>query len=312
MTENKQPKQWKNFNEQLEILQQRGLIIDDKEKALKYLRTIGYYRLSGYLYPFRQVDPNNPKQKLDTFIDNSHFEDVKNLYVFDKKLRQLALDALERIEIALRVDISYLLGEHSPTAYRQRKYFDENFLKDKNTNHQNWLKRLDDQLERAKSNAFVKHHLDNYSDFPIWVACEVWDFGTLSILYGGMKEKDKNRIAQFYQVKTGKQLQSYLHSFNILRNICAHHSRLWNLTIKFKASTKNLSGVEWKKLSNKQLFFYFCLMKQMLDIICPNSTWGKRFLDTLDEFPQVKNNTISLEKDMGMIIDPKQWSLWYR
>lgn len=125
---NKKPiKEWTSFSQQLELLKNRGLIFEDEQKALGYLKTIGYYRLSGYLYSFRQVDAQNSNRKLDGFIGSSHFEDVKNLYMFDKKLRQLALDALERIEVALRVNISYSLGRYSPTAYLEAQYFDDNF-----------------------------------------------------------------------------------------------------------------------------------------------------------------------------------------
>nr|WP_231391061.1 Abi family protein [Neisseria meningitidis] len=83
-------KLWKSYDEQLEILRSRGLQIDDEKKALGYLRTIGYYRLSGYFYSFRQFAPESSKSRLDEFITDTRFEDVKSLYMFDKKLRQLA------------------------------------------------------------------------------------------------------------------------------------------------------------------------------------------------------------------------------
>lgn len=80
----KQQKIWKSFNEQLALLQERGLLINDERKALGYLKSLGYYRLSGYLYSFRQIDPSNPKNRLDQFIPNSCFEDVKALYILIK------------------------------------------------------------------------------------------------------------------------------------------------------------------------------------------------------------------------------------
>ncbi|MFU8773361.1 MAG: Abi family protein, partial [Anaerolineales bacterium] len=115
------PKEWKSFNEQLAILKSRGLIVDDENAARNYLERIGYYRLSGYLYPFRELASAETKQsvnrRLDGFLEGSHFRDVVELYVFDKKLRLLALDALERIEMALRVDIAHLLGAQDIHAY---------------------------------------------------------------------------------------------------------------------------------------------------------------------------------------------------
>ncbi len=123
----KEPKLWKSYDEQLEILKSRGLQIDDEKNALGYLRSIGYYRLSGYFYSFRQFDPQNPNSRLDRFITDTRFGDVKSLYMFDKKLRQLALDALERIEVALRVNIAHTLGQYDPLSYKDNKYFTSGF-----------------------------------------------------------------------------------------------------------------------------------------------------------------------------------------
>ena len=296
-------KEWKNFDEQLSRLKERGLIIDNETKTLGYLKTIGYYRLSGYLYPFRQSDTGNSKIKLDNFIDNTHFSDIKQLYLCDKKLRQLALDALERIEVAMRVSIAYRLGEYHPLAHKKIEYFDAEF------NHSDWLDKLEKLIGRERKTSFVKHHLEQYSDLPIWVCCEIWDFGTMSKLYSGMNEKDKDYIAKIYRLKSGRHLQTYLHAFNVIRNISAHHGRLWNRAIPINATLKGLDDPKWKALSSNQVFVYFCLMKKMLDIICPNSTWGERFLAVLDEFPKVKNGAISLE-DIGVNIEPKEWKLW--
>lgn len=299
----KQQKIWKSFHEQLEILKNRGLMIEDEKKALGYLKTIGYYRLSGYLYSFRQFNPNNTKSRLDNFIPNSSFEDVKQLYIFDKKLRQLALDALERIEIALRTNIAYTLGQYDPLVYQKNQYFEAHFK------HENWLAKFQNLVERESENSFVKHHLQHYGDLPIWAACEVLDFGTMSMLYKGMQSKDKDRIAKIYHLKDGKHLQTHLHAFNFIRNVSAHHSRLWNKPVIFKANLKGLEGNQWKQLNVAQPFVYFCLIKRMLDVICPNSTWGERFLALLNEFPQVENQAVRLEQ-MGVITDLTRWQLW--
>ncbi|MFD1244092.1 Abi family protein [Paralysiella testudinis] len=305
MTEKRVPKVWKSFDEQLALLQDRGLHIHDEKLALGYLKSIGYYRLSGYLYAFRQIDPQREKSRRDEFIAGSRFEDVKQLYVFDKKLRQLALDALERIEIALRVNIAYLLGQYSPIAYKNAQYFNQSFQ------HDEWLRRYEQQVNRESKSALIQHHFKNYTDLPIWAGCEVWDFGTMSKLFQGMLSKDKDRIAKLYHLQHGQHLQTHLHAFNFIRNISAHHSRLWNKPIVFKANMKGLKDAEWKNLSVDDSYLYFCLMKRMLDIICPNSTWGERFLATLDEFPEVENGAVSLQQ-MGVVHNPRVWELWQK
>lgn len=112
---------WKPFPEQLELLKSRGMVVTDEAAALDYLQRVGYYRLSAYWYPFRKfevVQDNNTgklaTKALDGFQPGTQFVDAVHLYLFDKKLRLHLADALERIEISLRVDLSYLLGKRSP------------------------------------------------------------------------------------------------------------------------------------------------------------------------------------------------------
>lgn len=128
-----QVKPWKSIHEQLEILRSRGLRIEDDDRAKRYLTRLGYYRLSGYWYPFRQfrnVDNGQTAElRCDDFMEGSGFGDLVKLYVFDKKLRLLAQDALERIEMALRVDVAHLLGESDALAHENPDYFHGNFGK---------------------------------------------------------------------------------------------------------------------------------------------------------------------------------------
>lgn len=107
---------WKSYEEQLEVLKCRGLGVSDEEKALSYLGRLGYYRLSGYWYPFREITYTSESsgkisyKRQDNFIDQAQFQDAVHLYVYDKKLRLLAMDALERIEVAIRTDIAHPVG----------------------------------------------------------------------------------------------------------------------------------------------------------------------------------------------------------
>lgn len=131
----------------------------------------------------------------------------------------------------------------------------------------------------------------------------------LSIIISIILRCQFGSVAKIYHLQSGSHLQSHLHAFNFIRNVSAHHSRLWNRAIVFKASLKGLSDKQWQALSVRKVFVYFCLMKRMLDVICPNSKWNERFLALLDEFPQVENGAVSL-KQMGVELDPKLWRLW--
>ncbi len=298
-------KSWNTFEQQLNILQDRGLVVEDFERSKHYLSCIGYYRLSGYWYPFRQ--PISPKKRDDIFIANTCFNDVLGIYQFDKKLRLICLDALERIEMAIRTEVAYLLGRSDPQAHLHARFLDGDFTKyDKRfgkSKHEMWLERYDQQIRRAKKQALVQHHLYYYDGMPIWVAVEVLDFGSISMLYSGLKYKHRQQIAEKY--KTNEDVfASWIHALNVVRNICAHHSRLWNTNIPKPAKkSEDMNG--WHSLNRKKVFFYLCLMKHLLSIINPRATWDKRIESLILDFPTVANDAISVE-DMGFT----NWEDW--
>jgi len=176
------------FKEQLDLLKSRGLLVSDEAAALACLKSIGYYRLSGYWYPFRElIKPNSIQNKLhkpqrkDTFVPNSKFQHVVELYLFDKKLRLVLLDAIEKVEIAIRVSIAHHLGKYDSFAHINPKFLHGHFTKKidpitKKTRYEQWLDNLQKQTKRSKED-FVQHYNDKYgSPLPIWVAIELWDF----------------------------------------------------------------------------------------------------------------------------------------
>lgn len=303
-------KPWCSFADQLQQLQARGLHVDDAAAALDYLERLGYYRLSGYWYPMRAIDQANSMAqgkavRLDTFVPGSRFEDVVKLYVFDKKLRLLALDALERIEMAVRVDVAHLLGRRDPRAHENPGCLHGNFAKKSitkgpdqgRTQHQAWLAKYQSLLSRARKEPFVQHNLQEYGALPIWAAIEVWDFGLLSKLFAGMQFADQQAIASMYGVPDGQTFAQWLRSLNFIRNVSAHHSRLWNINVV----ERSMVPTDWPAtLDNARPFFYFCLMQQLLGVICPNSTWGQRLIGLLDGgFPHTPNGALSLD-DFGV------------
>lgn len=313
-----QDKPWKSFPEQLALLKERGLLVDKEPAALDYLERIGYYRLSGYWYSFRQLELSEDGaggiqyQRLDQFIDGSHFKDAVKLYVFDKKLRLLALDALERIELAVRVDIAHLLGEQDIYAHENPAMFHGNFAKKKNqsgqTQHQLWLEKYKSHVHRARREPFVEHYMNKYSRLPVWVAVEIWDFGLLSKLYAGMQYKQREQIASKYGAKDGRAFTGWLRGLNFTRNVAAHHSRLWNINVLERASLPQ-DDAYWQQLNNARPFFYFCLMQRLIRVICPNSRWAERFAVLLEEFPDVGCGAVSLA-DFGLLEDWQAWDLW--
>lgn len=311
-------KPWIPMAQQLALLKSRGLLVDNDQAAMDYLSRIGYYRLSGYWYPLREIDVvSSAKQKcpvrFDRFYADSHFEDVVNLYVFDKKLRLLALDALERIEMAVRVDVAHLLGEKETCAHENPSCLHGNFTKKRikkgpnkgKTEHQVWLEKHNSMLRRARREPFIAHHKNKYDGrLPVWVAIEVWDFGLLSRLFDGLQFKDKNQIAEKYGLPDGDTMAKWLRSLNFIRNVSAHHSRLWNINVLELSPCPD----NWPAIKNTKPFLYFAIMAQLMGVICPNSTWLSRLMELLQSCPESRNGILTLD-DFGVIKDWEQWLL---
>jgi abortive infection bacteriophage resistance protein len=317
-------KPWKNPSEQLDILASRGLVIGDKERALACLARIGYYRLSGYWFSFRERSEQAclyPKQgkrpdkaqkiALDSFKPNASFQNAVDLYVFDKQLRLLTMDALERIEIAVRVDISHMLGEFDRFAYLRPDLFHTKFTEDFSpktgtTLHHDWLGNHARLVNRSRED-FVGHNKEKYGlPLAIWIACEVWDFGTMSKLFDGMREQDQDTIALKYGIRNGRTFATWLRSLGYLRNVCAHHSRLWNRNMVSQPKLPPKEEIEWvgrfQNYTHGQSRCYMLLVmtRHLIDVINPNSSWKTRIQQHLMTFPNLTHLGLNL-KGMGAI-----------
>jgi abortive infection bacteriophage resistance protein len=296
--------------DQVKLLQSRGLAISNLEAAHACLERIGYYRLSGYWYPFRKshlsVNPVTQTPLLDLagkrvivvedeFRPGSTFQQVMALYVFDKLLRLIFLDAIERVEIALRVDLALLLGQRSPLAHRDPLQFSTSFRRRNSTGsseHDKWLERLDSSYLKSNEE-FVKHFKIKYPRVPppIWVAIELWDFGMLSVLLGGLTPADKSLLASKYLLPRPELLHSLVRNINNIRNICAHHSRLWNRSPADRLSpTKRgeiplLDHLAMDKNGQSRVYATAAFIQFLLKTINPGTSWSQRLKDHMKTLP---------------------------
>ena len=326
-------KPWTSYAEQVDQLSERGMGIEDRARTLDYLERIGYYRLSGYWFAFRErsgqlvllgEQGRKPKRlkvetiALEHFKPGTTFQNAVDLYVFDKKLRLLAMDALERIEIALRVDISHTLGKRDPFAYLNTDLFHGDFSRkiDRDSGlsrHHEWLGKHAQLIARSKEE-FVRHNKSKYGlPLPIWIACEVWDFGTLSTLFSGMRESEQDDIARLYGIDNGRIFATWLRSLNYLRNVCAHHSRLWNRNIVEQPRLPPVTELPWlapfeqSDHARARCFLLLCLTRHILGVINPNSSWPARMKAHLRAFPDLTHLGLNLA-GMGAPRDwEKQW-----
>lgn len=302
-------KPWKSLQEQVDLLKLRGMLITDDELAKCCLSRIGYYRLSGYWYPFRERNPQfatgvTCNQRLDDFCHSISFTEVHDLYIFDKRLRLFIMDALERIEIAMRFEVSHVLGELNPEAHNRPKLFNQNFIKvAKNrsaSKYEDFIAKHKKNLSRAKDEEFVKHHLAKSEPLPIWAACEVWDFGMLSHLFEMMKEPHQTAIANKFGLSRGEVLVSWIKSLSVLRNFCAHHSRVWNRgfgkipKLPRDGSNNWDNNFPFSSMQIGRVFLLLCICAHMLRSINPNSKWATRLVEHLRTFPQISHPDINL------------------
>jgi len=317
---------WKTFEEQLDLLNSRGMEAPDTASALHYLTNIGYYRLSAYWYPFRtfELQKNTITNVIkylrqDTFYPNTHFSDAVDLYIFDKKLRSLAFEALESIEVAVRVDIAYQLGKRDTFAHHSIGEFHNGVANSinkhsKKTRFEGWQEKYGVLVNRSKED-FVQHYREKHGqDLPIWVAIETWDFGAMSQLYAMMKVPDKAKIAEKYGV-TSKVFESWLRSLNYLRNLVAHHSRVWNRNVIDQPKLPKKGLVDWcdsfigDKKALSRPFLLFSIAGHILRTVCTTEEWHLEVQEHLEGFPvQLSDKKLDIS-DIGVVTSWKDWWL---
>lgn len=208
-------KPWLTFDDQIDKLIARGVIIADRVVAAKLLRTVGYYRLTGYLYPFRtseryiDEDDRERTRVMNRYVEGTSIEDAARLLAFDHELRLLVLDGVERIEITLRTQIGHTVGRVGPFAHQTASTFVSAFTEshtDASTGAplpsrlDGWLKRVQERRDNSDE-AFVAHFRTKYDDqMPIWALTELLELGHLSRLYAGLRNDLATEIAAAFDV----------------------------------------------------------------------------------------------------------------
>jgi Abortive infection bacteriophage resistance protein len=306
-------KQPLTIQQQIQKLESRGLIVDDKDIARNYLQNISYYRLRAYTYPFQDnYDPDADHRFVRKDI---HFADIIDLYCFDRRLRALLFNAIEKIEVAFRTKITY---EYAIRTMDSHWFMDESLFKDdyyKETdtgkNVFKYNKLIDDiQYEVDRSNEdFIKHYQDKYTDPampPSWMALEVVSFGTLSKLYELLKkDESKILISKSFGINNIAIMENWLHAISNLRNCCAHHSRIWNrrfvvgVKLPYNTDFPFMDRDTISKTKQNKLFAILSCIKYIIDTISPDSDFKKNFISILNG-----GGKLLSMKEMGF---PENW-----
>lgn len=287
------------YQEQVALWNKRGLKAPDTHRAIRYLNHISYYRLSAYAIPFQ-------KQK-DKFDANTEFEDVLQLYLFDRELRILIFDAIERIEVSIRTQLIYQMahryGSHwhedprlYAAPYRDEKGFEINTYK----SIQSFLKR---QYNSDKPEVFVNHYFDRYDTPPTppsWMALELLTLGQISRLYSDLaKNTDKAEIANYFGVHF-TVFESWLHALTYCRNLCAHHSRFWNREFHIQPKIPKKTKFNWVDPHfsiNNRSFYYISIIKYLLNIVNPHNSLQAKLESLLKKYPKTEIRYMGIPSD---------------
>lgn len=214
----------KTYEEQIQIIEEKGFIISDENRAIDFLKEANYYRLSAYFLPFRKED--------QTFEQNIDFDRIIKIYEFDGKMRLVLMQAIEDIELYLRTQIAYYFAHK----YGALGYLDPRNFSDEH-NSESFSKKIEDCIQGNSRTLVVKHHNEKYNGkFPLWVIIEFFSLGMVSFFYKDLKAEDKKYLAKGLFDSKYLYVESWLRCLNELRNKCAHYSRLyyWNFTAKPK------------------------------------------------------------------------------
>lgn len=292
-------------DEHLEILINRGLTIDDTDRAKRYLGSVSYYRLSGYM--FHLQDKGNASK----FYEGTTFNDIINLYTFDKKLRCIFLEYLERVEVCLRTRILNAYSELKGFYWSVHpgNFLDKKDLRDDGSEvlsyHSYVLNSVITDFEKPKEQ-FLKAFKLKYTDEtypPENMYFETLSFGKLIKLYTCLKnDNTKNSIATAFKLPSGKTLVNWLLFLNDVRNVCAHHSRLWNRKFTankliFPSRRDHKIDGEIPEASNSNIYGAIIAINQLLLTFNPHNS----FIDKLETL--VESHAMD-ERNLGF---PPNW-----
>lgn len=307
-------KEHKTFDEQIKLLKSKALMIPNEEYALTKLNHINYYRLSAYFIPLQY--PRTGKNK-NIFIPKTTFENILQIYYFDVELRKIIFEAIETIEIYFRTQIAY----YHAKKFSPYGYLDIGSFKTTQEFYETCLDIVKSETSRSEEE-FINHFNDKYktTDLPIWALVEVISFGSLSKLYSMLKTEEQKNVIQKLKGINNNLFKNWLHALSIIRNICAHHSRLWNKTlgVKFEIPKKikvfkelknpiccTKAKKELNNPLNDKIFFALSVMEYILSGI------GEDEIDFKNKIKQLLQKYSSIDINaMGFVENWEELDIW--
>lgn len=263
----------------------------DRALLIDRLRSTGYYRLCAYWYPFKQPD--------ESFAAGTSFDTIWERYAFDRHLRLAVMDAIERVEVAVRTGLfTELALKGGPFVHLDRSTFPGVSA----ARHSKLIDGLREEAQRSKE-IFVEHFKRNYDEFPdlpVWAAAEIMTFGTMLTVFNMSTRQVQKAVARGFGLN-GKVLGSWLLTLNYARNLCAHHSRLWNRELALKPLIpEEKHDARWhgnSPVSNDRVFVVLTLLHFVLRQVAPQTAWRDRLFALFDRFPNIPLASMGIRAD---------------
>jgi len=281
------------------LLKNRGLSIFDEQKAISYLTNIGYYRLSAYCYPLLK----EPKSE-HLYRDSASFDLVINMYRFDRKLRILLFNEIEKIEVAIRsILVNYVSDATNNVFWMTDSQYFYNPAVFSRT-----FALIQSEIEKTNEE-FIAHFQNKYSNPypPAWMIAEIVTLGILCATYSNLKSKTlQKKIAGYFGLPV-TVFSSWIMILANLRNLCGHHIRIWNKENPLIPAPLRSPAFPWIDSSTtdmKRVYYRICIIKYMLCTVSPNNTFTQKLKSLLAEYP-----TIDI-KAMGFPVDWHTEPLW--
>ena len=270
-----------SYDAQAALLTGRGMTAADPAALRRQLEVVGYYRLCSYWHPFKRPD--------DSFAPGTTFETVWRRYVFDRRLRLVVMDAVERVEVAVRTAlVTELVMRHGAFAHCNRA----NFPAADPARHTKFVTKLRDEAQQS-TEQFVEHFkatYDEFPDLPTWAAAETMTFGLMFTLFSMSDRRTQKLVARRFDL-SGSVLNSWLRTLNYVRNICAHHARLWNRELAVKPLIPDMRhGAGWhdpQPVANNRVFVVLTMLRYLLTRCAPQSRWRDRVYELYDAFDDI-------------------------
>jgi abortive infection bacteriophage resistance protein len=270
-----------NVSDQIALLKKRGMTFEDDARAMRVLKNVNYYRLRAYWLPFEAPEADRHAEGEHLFKPGTDFDKVVSVYVFDRKLRVLLLEAIERVEIAIRTHWAQVLAEsYGAHAYLDQSHFNKRHI------YEACMSSLDEELARSKE-TFVQHYNGKYSKPsrpPIWAICELLTLGQLSKWLGNVKRRQDRQAIAARLALDEVVVCAFAHHLTHVRNLCAHHSRVWNRKLTFTMTLpRRPAGLfnQFNPVEDRRIYNTLVMLVWCIKVISPETTWPSRLKELL-------------------------------